>query len=188
MSIPEDLLLVVPPRQRRNGGAYLGYGLAGALLAELLLQNRIVVRGETLSIFDARSTGDEILDQALANIARSSRERSVKWWVTELHRSVKRWREPYIERLQARSTVAAEELKARLRNAVLLPERLEPRVATLAGLCEACRISVVSREEAKHARQRLRDIVRTHVVAAAVAGAVADTEAVMLAVLPAITG
>ena len=185
MGIPEELLLLHRYRQRRNGGIYLAYGLAGAVLADLLLRNRIVVRGETLSVFDARTTGDAVLDEALAAIGRSERQRNAKWWITSLHKNLRQLEERYSERLPASGEAIAEDLRIRLRNALLLPDRIEPHPAALIGLCEASRIQFLTREEARQVQQRLRDAVRTNAIAAAVAKAVADTEA---AVLLAVTG
>ena len=183
MAIPEELLLLHRKRQLRGGGVYLGYGLAGAVLAELLLRNRIVVRSETLSVFDARFTGDEILDEALAAIGRSPRQRSVKWWITSLHQSMKQLEQRYGQRLPPGDELVSESLRTRLRNALLLPEGTDAHTATLIALCEASRIGFLSRDEARHVRQRLRDAVRTNAIAAAVAAAVTDTEAVLLAMV-----
>jgi len=71
------------------------------------------------------------------------------------------------------------ELKARLRKAILQPDRLEAGAAMLIGLCSACRMNLLSKEEGKQAQQRLREIVRTNLIASAVANAITEIEVVV---------
>lgn len=69
MLIVEEYLLVTA---RESGVDTVGYrqiAVAGALLAELALRERISLHGDRLSVTDPSPTGDELLDEALSRFA-----------------------------------------------------------------------------------------------------------------------
>ena len=57
------------------------YGISGAIMLELILENRIEVRNQKVSVKDKNTTGEKILDEYLALIIQSKKERAVKEWV-----------------------------------------------------------------------------------------------------------
>ncbi|MGW0482877.1 GOLPH3/VPS74 family protein [Nonomuraea sp. NPDC003214] len=79
--------------------------LAGALLAELAVNERVTLDGKKVQLVDPTPLGDEELDAVLAAIA-EGKERKAAWWVQKLQ-SVK-LRARLLTRL-ARAGVLAEE-------------------------------------------------------------------------------
>ncbi len=69
-----------------EGGMYL-YGVAGAVLSELLLQGRIKTSEDDkqiVTIAENSPTGDEILDEVVQLIRESAKPRPLKHWVSKV--------------------------------------------------------------------------------------------------------
>ncbi len=86
LSLPEQLLLLcLNDETGRSEELYLRQGLEGAVLAELLLQERVGVDEEGhLGVFDPTPTGDALLDQALARIEEAAKPRKSGEWIGKL--------------------------------------------------------------------------------------------------------
>lgn len=72
-----------------SGGGMIDYPLAGALVAELILQKRIEIdpakpKKKLVNLVSATPFGDPLLDESLAKIADARRRASVKTWVMRL--------------------------------------------------------------------------------------------------------
>lgn len=68
-----------------SSGMYL-YGIAGAMISELLLLERIAAapdKKQTVSVLDTASTGDELLDELLEKIVADEKPRPLSWWVSK---------------------------------------------------------------------------------------------------------
>ncbi len=66
-----------------SSGMYL-YSVAGAMVSELLLQERIVAnndRQQTVAIIDETPTGDELLDELLQQMVTAEKHKGLKDWV-----------------------------------------------------------------------------------------------------------
>ncbi|GAA3697319.1 hypothetical protein GCM10022224_074020 [Nonomuraea antimicrobica] len=59
-------------------------GLAGALLGELVLHRRIVVRGVRLHMSDSRPVKESVADRALADLGNSPHHTDVRTWLAYL--------------------------------------------------------------------------------------------------------
>ena len=73
--------------------------LAGSVLMDLALDNRIDTDLETLILVDATPTGDELLDPALDEIAREEKTQSPQFWVERIARHANDINELVINRL-----------------------------------------------------------------------------------------
>ena len=87
----------VPPRA-------LGYALAGSVLMDLALENRIDTDLECLILVDATPTGDDLLDPTLAQIAAGER-RDARFWVERTAERAEAIREATLARVVARHIV-----------------------------------------------------------------------------------
>jgi len=58
--------------------------LAGALLSELVLQNRINITNDRVVVTDPSPTEHPILDKALFEISNTSRPRKLRYWINNL--------------------------------------------------------------------------------------------------------
>ena len=66
-----------------SGGMYL-YSIAGAMVSELLLQERIVAnddKKQSVAVIDEQSTGDPLLDELLGMIGGSKKTQGIQHWV-----------------------------------------------------------------------------------------------------------
>ena len=64
--------------------ASLESALAGAILADLVLQKRILLTEDHVVVTDPTSTGHPILDKALFDIRVTTRPRKLKYWINTL--------------------------------------------------------------------------------------------------------
>jgi hypothetical protein len=84
----------------------LELGLAGALLAELALQDRIGLRDKRLYVTNPAPTGDGALDETLDDISREKRPRKISWWIERYAR--RGLSELFSERLVKRNILKIE--------------------------------------------------------------------------------
>ena len=140
----------------------LDHALAGSVLMDLALEDRIDTDLERLILVDATPVGDTLLDPTLAQIAQEGEQRDARYWVQHTAGEARRIREEALDRLAERGilekreqrflwllrskrypvvdTKTAHEVKERLLN-VLFSEKIpEPRDVVLIGLADACRI------------------------------------------------
>ena len=168
MRFPEELLLLlhvdesgyflpIPPWK-------MSFALAGGVLMELSLENRIDSDLESIMLTDPTPTGDEMLDPALDEIARSEKVRSPEYWVERIAQRGEEIIDTAIDRLVARGIFesddggywslshkvtrtgryplvdgwAGEEIKGRIFRALFDDEIPEPRDVAIIGLVHYC--------------------------------------------------
>ena len=76
LTLPEELLLLaITDREGtvvHSGPVFLHLGLAGAMMIELAINGRLVIHKGTILVVDSSPTKDEILDEVLITIKKSS--------------------------------------------------------------------------------------------------------------------
>ena len=80
----EQILLVLDDAKGSFAGCMYQYGLAGALLSELLLQGLIKVSADDkqiVAVAIAKPTGDSLLDEVVKMISESKKPQDLKHWV-----------------------------------------------------------------------------------------------------------
>ncbi|MFD1152363.1 GOLPH3/VPS74 family protein [Saccharothrix hoggarensis] len=114
---------------RRLGQPALGYGLAGALLVELALAERIDVVDKKVTVLNPTPTGRPVLDQALARIA-DDKPRKPAHWIDKLS---KKLTEQVLDGLVAGGVLRREEDRVLLvfpRTRFPTPDGAEPPAET----------------------------------------------------------
>lgn len=91
MRVVEEILLLLLSKERGFFEPIPAWNLssvvAGAILADLVLERRIGTVNDSMILIDATTTGDDLLDQALAQIANEKEEKGIQYWVeTGAHR------------------------------------------------------------------------------------------------------
>ncbi len=85
LTLAESLVLLALDDEQGTVGWFsddaLNLGLAGALLADLALRERIAVAGRTVTTRDSTPVGEPLLDETLALVAGSARARDARGWV-----------------------------------------------------------------------------------------------------------
>ena len=80
----EILLLALRDDHGTLGGGMAHYGMAGAMVSELLLQQRIIANDDkprTVAVIDETPPGDDVLDELLQMISSSRKHRGLSDWV-----------------------------------------------------------------------------------------------------------
>jgi hypothetical protein len=171
LTMPEELILLMlddrSGRLNEMAGPASGYAIAGAILAELALHNRIDTDTQRLFVTNPAPTGDDILDPVLARIAadpgpgpdEDDAPHGSRWWIETLGRESDSFRDQIFARLVGRGILREEqgrflwifperrypvisdkeerEVKARLTGVIFNDDIPEPRDSLLIGLCRA---------------------------------------------------
>jgi hypothetical protein len=207
------LLALDDDRGTIHTGAYYSYAIAGGVLAELILEERIALehrrRGERrVVVTRATQVGDPIIDDILERIRTAKKEATLETWVSRVAQ-IKELRHRVAERLARKGVLKAEEdtvlllfkrrvypeldpgpereLVASLRDAILSDDDIaDPRVAILATLAWHAELlrPVLDSKEQKGRKERIEALGRGDAVADATRSAV---EAVQAAVVAATT-
>jgi hypothetical protein len=90
LTLAEELLLLALDDESGSvepaASGSLQYGLAGALLVELVIAGRLRLEGGGLVVADGSPTGDAVLDEVIGRISRSGRPRDAEYWVGQFGR------------------------------------------------------------------------------------------------------
>ena len=209
VSLADELLLValddVSGRARGQG---LDHGLAGSLLLDLVLAERIGLDGRRVVVVDASPVGDVFVDEALSRIGRE-RSRGAKAWVNALAKGLlPRVRRRLVDegvlredthrflglvpyrRFPAVDGRADGDVRARLARAAAGGGLPDARTAALAGLVRATRLERAALPESGYneARRAVKGIAESDWATEATRKAIADTQAaVMAAVMASVT-
>jgi hypothetical protein len=167
----DDALVAWPVRD------LLPLGLAGALLTELALADKVALKNNRLELLDATPCGDVLLDEALRKIASESRPRRVSHWIKEIG-NIRTYRQ-VVERLIALHVIRMEGycyrwitpykadplvnvpakywIKQHLRSIVLSGEPATKQDLALLGVLKACRLlrQVFTIDERKAAGKKI---------------------------------
>ncbi|MEU4739262.1 GPP34 family phosphoprotein [Actinosynnema sp. NPDC023658] len=210
LTLADELALLVHDDDdgaRRLGQPALGYGLAGALLVELALAERIDVADKKVTVLDPTPVGHPVLDQALARIA-GDKPRKPAHWVDKLS---KKLTEQVLDGLVAGGVLRREEdrvllvfprtrfpapdgvqpeaetdARARMTAAVTSDGPVDPRTAALCALVKAVGHDrkVFAGLPRAEVRKRLKTISEGDWAATAVRKAIEEVQAaVMVAVI-----
>ncbi len=177
----------------------LGYALAGGILMDLALENRIDTDLESLVLLDATPVGDSLLDPTLAEIA-AGEKHDARYWVQQTAQRADAIREEALSRLVANGILerredrflwvfqtrrypmvqgeAEREVKLRIMGVLFSDEIPHPRDMVIISLADACRIfeGLLSRRELANAAPRIEQVRKLDVIGRAVSQAILNIE------------
>ncbi len=177
----------------------MDYALAGAVLMDLALENRIDTDLERLVLVDSSPLGDSLLDPTLADIS-AGEERNARYWVEHTANRAAEIREEALNRLvdggilerkddrflwvfQSRRYPMVDgkeerEVRLRLMSILFSDEIPDPRDIVLLSLTDACGIlrGMLSRRELNSAAERIEQVRRLDLVGQATTQAIMDIE------------
>ncbi|MBO1073980.1 GOLPH3/VPS74 family protein [Roseomonas marmotae] len=202
LTMPEEILLLMlddDTGRLHDSAAPAGdYALAGAILAELALEQRIDTDPPRLRLRDASPTGDDVLDDVLARIQAEPKPRDSRWWLDLLVRDIERYRNAYFDRLVRKGVLRAEEgrflwifaerrypvisdkeereVKARLMSVIFEDGPPSPRDSLLIGLTRAAGLFplLLAPGELQHAQARIEAVSRHEALNETISDAVRD--------------
>ncbi len=208
LNLAEELLLVALNDKKGTvlmaASMGLPYGLAGALLIELVEAGLLSIEGKELVAAARGSSRDELLDGVLGTIRSAKRTRHLKYWVGRLGRSGRKIKRDLLMRLVQKGILRQEEhrllwifhlprypeidprpeygIRGQVRSGILGVAPPEERTAALISLVHACDLTGVlfDKGERREAKRRAKEITASQPIGSAVASMV---EAVRAAVV-----
>ncbi len=205
----ELTLLALHDEKGTIAAGFASFGIAGAIVAELLLEERIRIdesrRRKLVEIRDTRRIGDPVVDECLGRIRDAKRRASLQTWITRLS-NLPRLRHRTAERLCERGILTADERQLlfvfkrriypevdpgpereiieRLRAAIFGNDReVEPRTVVLASLAQAVSLlnPIFGRRELRSRKQRLKSLAQGDLIGRATSNAVEAAKAAVAA-------
>ena len=202
LRFPEEIILLLLDDE---GGNFVRVpewsmqcALAGAVLMDLALENRIDTDPNQLILVDSTPVGDDLLDPTLARIAEATEAHDTRFWIQDTAQRAYQIRERVLERLvdhgilhvrddsflwvfQSRRYPAVDgkadrEVKLRIMEVLFSDEIPDPRDIVIVCLAEACGIfrELLSRRELDHATTRIEQVRKLDLIGQAVSQAVWD--------------
>ncbi len=203
MRFVEEILLLL---LRDDGGKFMAVpgialdnALAGGVLMDLALENRIDTDPEHLILIDPTPVGDSLLDPTLAAIADGER-RDARHWVGQTAQRAAEIREEALSRLVERGILerhegrflwvfrsrrypiidgkAEREVKLRILGVLLSDDIPNPRDIVIIGLADACGIlpELFPKREYDKVRARIDQVRKLDLIGQATSRAVHDIE------------
>ncbi len=190
----QDGRLVDLPRSAMNGV------IAGAVLMDLAMHDRIDSDLQELRVVDRTPTGDPLLDTTLASLSAAQGGRNSSAWVEEVARDADDLREKALARLVSRGILRKEEgrflwvfhtrrypviddreqreVKARLRELVLGSDIPDPRDVVLVCLVEAAGLwdLLLTEDEQDKCADRIAQLRKMDLVGQAMTQVVRDIQ------------
>ena len=184
----------------------LDYALAGGILMDLALENRIDTDLDNLILIDATPTGDELLDPTLAEIAEEGGH-DARFWVERTATRSEAIREQVLRRLVENGILerqddrflwvfksrrypaidgeAQREVKLRIMGVLFSDEIPDPRDIVIICLADACGIfkSIFTSSELDAVAPRIEQVRRLDLIGQAMTQAIQDIEMTLVASL-----
>lgn len=184
----------------------LDYALAGGVLMDLALENRIDTDLDNLILIDSTPTGDELLDPTLAEIAKEDGH-DARFWVERTAVRSEAMREAVLQRLVDNGILerqddrflwvfksrrypaidgeAQREVKLRIMGVLFSDEIPDPRDIVIICLADACGIfkSIFTSGELETVAPRIEQVRRLDLIGQAMTQAIQDIEMTLVASL-----
>lgn len=205
LSIPEEILLLILDDNKGTPvdvpEIQIDCAVAGAILMDLALQERIDTGLESLFVTNKTPTGDDLLDGVLKEIVADPEQHDAAYWVQVLSHRSGEFRDRLAERLVERGIlerveekflwvfgtkrypmvdgVEEREVKRRIVNVLLSDEIPDPHDIVILVLAETCGVldRILTSQELKSADKRLRQLERMDLIGRAVTRTVHDIRA-----------
>jgi hypothetical protein len=214
LKLTEELLLLALRDKKgtlvSSASMALTYGLAGAVLMELTLRQRLSIEDSKCILNDSTPTGDDILDEALAKIGSSKKNRKPQYWVSK-QCGVKKMKDRLLDRLVNEGILRRQEhrilrvipskryptvysgpemkLRERIRSVVIQGKDPDERTMVIISLVNACSLinEIFEKEERKAAKSRIKELSKGEAVGKAVSDTVAGIQAAVMVAITAST-
>ena len=177
----------------------LSYALAGGVLMDLAMENRIDTDLEHLILVDATPTGDSLLDPTLAEVA-AGEKHDARYWVEQTAERSDVIQEEALTRLIALGILerqedrflwvfrsrrypmidgqAEREVKLRIMGVLFSDDIPDPRDVVIICLADACGIfkELLSKRELEQAAARIEQVRKLDLIGQAMTQAIQDIE------------
>ena len=187
-------------------GVQLSYGLVGALLLDMSLENIVSVQDNRLIYRSSGIGKDEVISELSAVIRQSEKAKKVGTWIGRFARKSRRYRWAILSQLADKRVIRIEDkkflglipykktyiidnsIRAELirtaRNNLLFHKDLTDENVVVLGLIEACRMHRIlstDREELKKIRKDLKEIIKASPIAGVLSETIKQVQAAVIA-------
>ncbi len=205
LRFPEELMLLILDDENgkfaRVPDRLLRYALAGGVLMDLALENRIDTDLKQLILVDSNPVQDSLLDPTLADISEAAETRDARFWVERTAlRSADAIRQEALDRLVERGILqrkddrflwvfrsrrypviddrAEREVKLRIMEILFSDQIPGPRDVVIIGLAHACDLfgQILSARELTHVAPRIDQVRQLDLIGQAMSQAITDIE------------
>lgn len=159
------------------------YGLAGAVILELSLQEKIKIREKKIEINTHKKCNDDLLDHFLDQIRNSKKKRELQSWVKIIGEKLSYIKEETVKKLiddgiltkkeekilwvfsvdkfPTKNAKPENELRKRLNDILLNDRSLELKESMLISLIDMCSLNkeVYGKEGAKQCKKKIKEII-----------------------------
>ncbi len=204
LRFPEELVLLILDDE--NGkfahvpDRLMRYALAGGVLMDLALENRIDTDLKNLILVDPTPVRDSLLDPTLADIARATDTRDARFWVERAALGADEIREEALNRLVKKGILRRQddrflwvfqsrrypvidntverEVKLRIMEVLFSDQIPGPRDVVIICLAHACNLfkEIFSARELAHVAARIDQVRKLDLIGQAVSQAISDIE------------
>jgi len=188
-------------------GVPLYYGIAGALLMEMSLQERIEIVDGLVVLKNDKKITDPMMSEMAGLMRQQTKRRKVRYWAYKINKRANRFKKELLTRLDKKGVLQLErkrflglipytltylrdrrtrdKLIRHLRKAVLYPSSVEVTAEDVAllGLIEAAKMHKViaeNKEELKKIRKELKKVIEESPIAGVVAKTIKEVQAAII--------
>ncbi|WP_200975258.1 GPP34 family phosphoprotein [Echinicola sp. 20G] len=209
------LLLAQHPEKARMliSGVHIQYGLAGALLLQMSLEDKIEVSGEDiLTVKRGASFNDPLLEEVAQMIQKSKKPRKMRYWIQKVGPKALKWRHQFYDQMAQERLIRVEKKKflglipytltylvnsqirnkmiQELKSDVFRKKDIIPENMAVLGLIEACKMhNVLSKEKSqlKSIKKDLKQLVKESPISATVDQTIRQVQAAIISTIVATT-
>jgi golgi phosphoprotein 3 len=215
LSITERFLVIA--HQPEKGGfiisqIFLEYGLAGAILLEMSLQDIVSVEDDMLILKKNAKPGSQIISDISSMISRSEKPRKADYWIRKIAEKSRTFRWTVLEELADKRVISIENKKflglipyrrsyladrdirytmiQHLKNNILFHKELSNETVSVLGLIEACKMHKIitdDRDELKAVKKELKIIIKESPIAEKIDKTIKQVQAAVIAAVVAST-
>ena len=187
-------------------GVPLYYGIAGALLMEMSLQERIVIVDGLVVLKNDKKITDSMMSEVAVMMRQSEKPKKIRFWTNKLYRKANKYKKEILAGMVKNGLLRSERKKflfipytliylrdrrtrdkliRYLRKAVLYPSSVEVTAEDVAllGLIEAAKMHKViaeNKEELKKIRKELKKVIEESPIAGVVAKTIKEVQAAII--------
>ncbi len=185
---------------------FIQYGIAGSILLDMTLEDRIDIADKKLILKTARDSADPIISEVTVLMTQSSKSRKAEYWVRRLATRYNKFKWQILQGLADKRVLRIEERKflglipyrksfltesytrinliRQLKNEILAYRGAPGDLTALAGMVKACRMQKIlstDRDEQKRIREQLKKMLRESPVSDAVSQTIRQVQAAITA-------
>ena len=212
ITLSEQLLLLALNDEKGSvvlsASTALPYGLAGALLLELFLLNKLQFKQNKIKLTNTEKTDNALLNEVLTLLSKSAKSLDTKSCIETIYKKIRKLPDRLGEQLVNKKILVKEEksflwiinynhypmkddkpeqgIRRRIKNIVLKRETTTEEDIALLSLIKACDLinEVFDKPDRKKAKQRIKDITENHQVGEAISKTMEEiTAAIMMIII-----